>query len=83
MREKEMARILHHDVSSCNALLQRKFERVKTLLSLFASLASCDFFLFPKVKSVLKETSFASVEDVNAKTTELLKSCRKRSAPLL
>jgi hypothetical protein len=31
-------------------------------------LAPCDFYLFPKIKSVLKGTHFLSVEDVKAKT---------------
>jgi hypothetical protein len=37
-------------------------------------LACCDFFLFPKIKSVLKGTHFVSVEEVKAKMTALLKS---------
>jgi hypothetical protein len=37
-------------------------------------LASCDFFLFPKIKSALKETRFESVDAVKAKATQLLKS---------
>jgi transposase len=34
-------------------------------------LAPCDFYLFPKIKSVLKGTYFLSV-DVKVKTTEIL-----------
>jgi hypothetical protein len=37
-------------------------------------LASCDFYLFPKIKSVLKETHFLSVENVKAKTADILNS---------
>jgi len=37
-------------------------------------LAVCDFYLFPKIKSVLKETYFVSVEHVKAKTAEFLNS---------
>ncbi|KAG7164374.1 putative histone-lysine N-methyltransferase SETMAR-like [Homarus americanus] len=37
-------------------------------------LAPCDFYLLPKIKSVLKRTNFLSVEEVKAKTTELLNS---------
>jgi transposase len=37
-------------------------------------LAPCDFFLFPKIKSVLKGTHFVSVEEVIAKMTKLLNS---------
>jgi hypothetical protein len=36
-------------------------------------LAPCDFYLFPKIKSVLKGTHFLS-EDVKAKMTEILNS---------
>ena len=34
----------------------------------------CDFYLFPKIKSVLKGTHFVSVENVKAKTAEILNS---------
>jgi len=34
----------------------------------------CDFCLFPKIKSVLKETHFVSEENVKAKTAEILNS---------
>ena len=37
-------------------------------------LAPCDFYLFPKIKSVLKGIHFLSVEDVKVKTTEILNS---------
>ena len=37
-------------------------------------LATCNFFLFPKIKSVLKETHFVSAESVKAKTAEILNS---------
>jgi len=36
--------------------------------------APCDFFLFPKIKSVLKGTHFMSVENVTAKTAEIVNS---------
>jgi transposase len=32
----------------------------------------CDFYLFPKIKSVLKGTHFVSVENVKAKTADIL-----------
>jgi hypothetical protein len=35
-------------------------------------LAPCDFYLFPKVKSALRGTHFQCVEEVKAKTAELL-----------
>jgi transposase len=37
-------------------------------------LAPCYFYLFPKIKSVLKGTHFVSAESVKAKTTEVLNS---------
>jgi hypothetical protein len=37
-------------------------------------LAPCDIFLFPKIKSALKETRFESVGAVKAKATQLLNS---------
>jgi len=37
-------------------------------------LAPCDFCLFPEIKSVLKGTHFVSVENVKAKTAEILNS---------
>jgi len=37
-------------------------------------LPPCDFFLFPKIKSVHKGTHFVSVEHVKAKTAEILNS---------
>ena len=42
-------------------------------------LAPCDFFLFLKVKSCLKGTHFTSVEEVQAKTENLLKDLPKTS----
>jgi transposase len=37
-------------------------------------LTPCDFYLFPEMKSVLEGTHFLSIEDVKAKTTEILNS---------
>jgi len=39
-----------------------------------SDLAPCNFCPFPKIKSVLKGTHFASVEYVKAKTAEILNS---------
>jgi hypothetical protein len=36
-------------------------------------LAPCDFFLFLKLKHSLKGTHFQSIEDIQTKTTDLLK----------
>ena len=40
-------------------------------------LAPCDIYLFPKIKSVLKGTLYVSVENVKAKTAEILNSLRE------
>ncbi|KAG5337601.1 MOS1T transposase, partial [Acromyrmex charruanus] len=40
-------------------------------------LASCDFFLFPKIKSALKGTQFESMEEVKRKSAELLNALTK------
>ena len=40
-------------------------------------LAPCDFFLFPKIKAVLKGTRFKTMEAVKQKTAELLKALTK------
>jgi len=37
-------------------------------------LAPCDFYLFPKIKSVLKGTHFVSIENVKARTAKILNS---------
>jgi hypothetical protein len=37
-------------------------------------LSSCDFFLLPRIKSMLKGTHFVSVEEVKANVMELLNS---------
>jgi histone-lysine N-methyltransferase SETMAR len=42
-------------------------------------LAPCDFFLFPKIKSLLKGTHFQTVDDVKIKTAELLKGLTERN----
>jgi len=36
-------------------------------------LAPCDFFLFPKLKSILKVTRFESIEAAKNRTTQILK----------
>jgi hypothetical protein len=37
------------------------------------ALAPCDFFLYPKLKHSLKGTHFQSTENIQRKTTDLLK----------
>jgi hypothetical protein len=42
-------------------------------------LAPCDFFLFPKFKSMFQGANFVSVEEVKAKTIKLLNSLRENN----
>ena len=41
--------------------------------------APCDFFLFPKIKSMLKGTHFESAEEVEANKTKNLNSLRENN----
>jgi hypothetical protein len=71
--------ILHQDNAPAHtALSVKQFLAEKQIAVLehpphSPNLAPCDFFLFPKVKSVLKGTRFASVTEVKKKTTEQLR----------
>jgi histone-lysine N-methyltransferase SETMAR len=75
---KNDAWILHQDNAPAhNALSVKQFLADKRIPVLehppySPDLAPCDFYLFPKVKSALKGTHFQSVEEVKAKTAELL-----------
>jgi histone-lysine N-methyltransferase SETMAR len=70
---------LHHDNAPAHKALSVQQFLIKNsmtqLLQLPYSpnLAPCDFFLFPRMKKVLKGKSFADVEEVKEKMTEALK----------
>jgi len=72
--------ILHQDnVPAHNALSVKQFLANKNITVLehppySPDLTPCNFYLFPKIKSVLKRTHFVSVENVKAKTEEILNS---------
>jgi histone-lysine N-methyltransferase SETMAR len=72
--------ILHQDNAPAhNALSVKQFLANDNITVLehppySPDLAPCDLYLFPKIKSVLKGTHFLSVEDVKAKTMEILNS---------
>jgi histone-lysine N-methyltransferase SETMAR len=72
--------ILHQDNAPAhNALSVKQFLANKNITvtehpPYSPDLAPCDFYLFPKIKLVLKGTNFLSVEDVKVKTTEILNS---------
>lgn len=80
---KNCSWILHQDNAPAhNALSVKQFLAEKCIPVLehppySPDLAPCDFYLFPKVKSVLKGTHFESVEHVKVKTAELLRSITK------
>ena len=72
--------ILHQDNAPAhNALSVKQFLATENIAVLehppySPDLAPCDFYLFPKINSVLKGTHFVSVESVKAKTVEVLNS---------
>jgi hypothetical protein len=74
---KKKSWILHQDnVPAHNALALNQFFADKCIPVLqhplySQDLASCDFYLFPKVKSALKGTHFLSVNEVKSKTVDL------------
>ena len=70
---------LHHDNAPAHkALSMKQFLPKNSMTQLLhppysPDLAPCDFFLFPRMKKVLKGKSFADVEEVKKKTMEALK----------
>jgi hypothetical protein len=48
------------------------YSSARTPLPHSPDLAPCDFYLFPKLKSALKETHFQSVDEVKSKLADLL-----------
>lgn len=77
--------ILHHDNAPAHtALSVREFLAEKSITLLehppySPDLAPCDFFLFPKLKSVLKGTHHDDVETVKKATTDELKNIPKEA----
>ena len=76
--------ILHQDNTPAhNALSVKQFLANKNITVLehppySPDLAPCDFCPFPKINSVLKGTHFMSVENVKAKTMDILNNLRER-----
>jgi len=72
--------ILHHDnVLVHTALLVREFLATKQITVLehpaySPNLAPSDFFLFPKVKEILKGRHFDDIDDIRINTTAALKA---------
>ena len=75
--------ILHHDNASAHTALSVKQFLVSTEITTLPhspyspNLAPCDFFLFSKLKGILKGTRFQGVEDIKASVTRLLKTITK------
>jgi hypothetical protein len=69
---------MHQDNESAHNALSIKQFRAKNRITVpqhppySPDLALCNFWLFPKLKFVLKETHFESVETVNTKSTKVL-----------
>lgn len=76
---------LHHDNAPAHsALLIREFCAKNQMTVLphppySPDLALCDFFLFPKLKSVLKGRRFQSVDDIKANSSQTLKDISKEA----
>ena len=72
--------ILHHDNAPAHTVLSvRTFLAAKqvTVLehpSYSPDLAPSDFFLFPKIKEILKERHFDDIDDIRCNTTAALKA---------
>ena len=77
---KNASWILHHDNAPAHNTLSVKRYLAKNNIPVMGhpqyspDLASCDFFLVPKIKSALKGTRFESVDAAKAKETQLLNS---------
>jgi [histone H3]-lysine36 N-dimethyltransferase SETMAR len=77
--------LLHHDNAPCHtSLLIREFLAEKKVPvcphpPYSPDLAPCDFWLFPKIKSVLKGKRFDTISDIERATTEQLKTLPKEA----
>ena len=72
--------ILHHDNAPAHTALSVKQFLVSkkiTTLDHPPDLAPCNFFLFPKLKGILKGTRFEEVDDFMANVMAFLKSIKK------
>ncbi|GFV65607.1 putative mariner transposase [Trichonephila clavipes] len=80
---KEKSWIFHQDNAPAHSTLSVKRFLAKHSIPVLdhppysPDLASCDFYLFPKVKSALKGTRFESVEAVKEKAASVLKELTK------
>ena len=74
---------LHHDNAPAHAAISiQQFLAQKQLPVLShppysPDLAPCDFWLFPKVKAVVKGTHFESVQDIQARVTDIMRDLKE------
>jgi transposase len=72
--------ILHHgNVIAHDALAVREFLAKKPIMKFYPppyspDLAPCDFWLFPKLKTVLKGHRFSDIADIQGHATTILQS---------
>ena len=77
--------ILHHNNASTHtALSVKQFLVSKEITTLHyppysSNLAHCNFFLFPKLKGILKRTNFQGVGDIKTSMTRDLKTITKKN----
>ena len=75
--------ILHHDNAPAHSALSiRQFLAERQVATLehppySPDLAPCDYWLFPKIKGVLKGSHFEGVEDIKEHVTSTLRSIKK------
>ena len=75
--------ILHYDNASAHTALNVKQFLVSKEITMLhhppylPDLAPCNFFLFPKLKEILKGTHFQGVEDIKTSVTRHLKTITK------
>jgi hypothetical protein len=62
-----------------NGTKKQTKQKIQTKLTLLASLASADFFLFPRLNSIIKGARFAGVAEIQERVTVVLRSLRKEA----
>ena len=71
---------LHHDNAPAHTALNiRQFLAERNIATYSPDLTPCDFFLFPKIKSVLKGTHFSDIDSIKMAATTELKKIPKNS----
>ena len=82
-------RILHHDNSPAHTALSVREVLATKQISVLErpayppDIATSDFFLFPKIKQILKGRHFDDIDDIRINTTEALKAVPTKPFPKL